>query len=172
MRPSRVRANLPLAHYLLPQATLSSLHDASLDQIVAFVKASAEGGDSLYTALSGQALLRTGLIVGASGSLSSLRPFVCLTSPRCAGASPGSSSLLYASLVRQLTRPLPADQATQQRPCLVSRLASRDCSNIKNALRSLIGGFVGSDIEIDGDDEGDEEDLHVRAASTANLREG
>ena len=43
--------------------------------------------------------------------------------------------------------------ATPRRPCLVSRLASRDCSSIKNALRSLIGGFVGSDVEIEADDE-------------------
>lgn len=47
--------------------------------------------------------------------------------------------------------------ATPRRPCLVSRLASRDCSSIKNALRSLIGGFVGSDVEIEADDEDDED---------------
>ncbi|BGP05881.1 Origin recognition complex subunit 3 [Rhodotorula toruloides] len=127
------------------QATLSSLHDASLDQIVAFVRTAAGGGDSLYTALSGQALLRTGLIVGAS---------------------PGSSSLLYSSLIRQLTRSTSMNSSTPQRPCLVSRLASRDCSNIKNALRSLIGGFIGSDVEIEADDEGEEEDQHVGGPAT------
>ncbi|BGP22666.1 origin recognition complex subunit 3 [Rhodotorula toruloides] len=127
------------------QATLSSLHDASLDQIVAFVRAPKDGGDSLYIALSGRALLRTGLIVGAS---------------------PGSSSLLYASLVRQLTWPSSANQPAQRSSSLVSRLASRDCSNIKNALRSLIGGFIGSDIEIEADDEGDEEDQHAGGPAT------
>ncbi|BGP29911.1 Origin recognition complex subunit 3 [Rhodotorula toruloides] len=127
------------------QATLSSLHDASLDQIVAFVRTAADGGDSLYTALSGRALLRTGLIVGAS---------------------PGSSSLLYSSLVRQLTRPAPANSSSPRRPCLVSRLASRDCSNTKNALRSLIGGFIGSDIEIEADEEGEEEDQHIGGPAT------
>ncbi|GAA5978195.1 hypothetical protein JCM10908_004267 [Rhodotorula pacifica] len=120
------------------QDTLSTLHDASLDQIVAFVRAPESGDADLYAALSGRVLLRTGLIIGAS---------------------PGSSSLLYSSLVRQLagtsTEP---NSETFSRLCLVSRLASRDCSNIKNALRSLISGFIGSDLDVDLDDEDDEEE--------------
>lgn len=87
-----------------------------------------------------------------------------------AGASPGSSSLLYSSLIRQLTRSTSTNSSTAQRPCLVSRLASRDCSNIKNALRSLIGGFIGSDVEIEADDEGEEEDQHVRTAFSLPAR--
>ncbi|GAA6023827.1 hypothetical protein JCM10207_005386 [Rhodosporidiobolus poonsookiae] len=127
------------------QTTLSSLHDASLDQIVAFVHASDKGRDSLYAALSGYVPLPTGLIIGAS---------------------PGSSSLLYSSLIRQLAHPAPA-QDTHTRPCLVSRLSSRDCSNIKNALRSLIGGFVGSaaNVELEEDDEDEELDIATGPAT-------
>ncbi|TNY23682.1 origin recognition complex subunit 3 N-terminus-domain-containing protein [Rhodotorula diobovata] len=124
---------------------LASLHDASLDQIVAYVRSPPSDAQSLYAALAGRAPIRAGLIIGAS---------------------PGSSSLLYASLTRQLAAPDPRPDphsagampsATPRRPCLVSRLASRDCSSIKNALRSLIGGFVGSDVEIEADDEDDED---------------
>ncbi|KPV75780.1 uncharacterized protein RHOBADRAFT_52808 [Rhodotorula graminis WP1] len=103
------------------QSVLSSLHDASLDQIVAYVRSRPSDAQSLYAALGGRAPVRSGLIIGAS---------------------PGSSSLLYSSLTRQLTSPAPrpppaADAnddpspADHPRPCIVSRLASRDCSNIK-----------------------------------------
>ncbi|GAA5822740.1 hypothetical protein JCM11251_004361 [Rhodosporidiobolus azoricus] len=129
------------------QTTLSTLHDASLDQIVAFTHASREAAKgSLYTALSGRVPLRTGLIVGAS---------------------PGSSSLLYSSLTRLLSTANPTSSTSASEPCIVSRLSSRDCSNIKNALRSLIGGFVGSraNVEVvDEDEEEDEMDFHVGAA--------
>ncbi|GAA5894668.1 hypothetical protein JCM6882_006652 [Rhodosporidiobolus microsporus] len=129
------------------QTTLASLHDASLDQIVAFTHASPSAAkDSLYSTLSGRVPLRTGLIIGAS---------------------PGSSSLLYSSLTRQLTSPPPASPSTADgdastpAPCIVSRLSSRDCSNIKNALRSLIGGFVSSraNVEVVDEDEEDEEEM-------------
>ncbi|GAA6050059.1 hypothetical protein JCM3770_001349 [Rhodotorula araucariae] len=129
---------------------LSSLHDASLDQIVAFVRSSPNDTQSLYAALSGRVPLRAGLIVGAS---------------------PGSSSLLYSSLTRQLAqtghhRMSESDLSPSHRPCIVARLASRDCSNIKNALRSLIGGFVGSDVEIEADDEDDEDDGLIGGPAT------
>ncbi|GAA5938683.1 hypothetical protein JCM3775_001959, partial [Rhodotorula graminis] len=138
------------------QSVLSSLHDASLDQIVAYVRSRPSDAQSLYAALGGRAPVRSGLIIGAS---------------------PGSSSLLYSSLTRQLTSPAPrpppaADAnddpspADHPRPCIVSRLASRDCSNIKNALRSLIGGFVGSDVEMEADDEDDEDEVGGWAPST------
>ncbi|BGP37813.1 Origin recognition complex subunit 3 [Rhodotorula kratochvilovae] len=131
------------------QSTLSSLHDASLDQIVAFVRSSPNDTQSLYAALSGQLPLRSGLIIGAS---------------------PGSSSLLYSSLTRQLTHPTAgsteANVAPPHRSCIVSRLASRDCSNIKNALRCLIGGFVGSDIEIEADDEDEDDEVLVGGPAT------
>lgn len=79
--------------------------------------------------------------------------------PLPTGASPGSSSLLYSSLVRQLsgTASGDSDAAASSRPCLVSRLTSRDCSNIKNALRSLIGGFIGSDLDVELEDDEDED---------------
>lgn len=85
-------------------------------------------------------------------------------SPPPTGASPGSSSLLYSSLVRQLSGPTSGDSdAASSRPCLVSRLTSRDCSNIKNALRSLIGGFIGSDLDVElEDDEDEDEEVFVR----------
>ncbi|POY76587.1 hypothetical protein BMF94_0176 [Rhodotorula taiwanensis] len=136
------------------QDTLSTLHDASLDQIVAFVRAPESTDASLYTALSGRALLRTGLIIGAS---------------------PGSSSLLYSSLVRQLSSvdsdTVDESAPTAVRPCLISRLASRDCSNIKNALRSLIGGFIGSSLDVDLEDEDDEEEDAFLAAPVSRKSE-
>ncbi|GAA5904649.1 hypothetical protein JCM8208_004840 [Rhodotorula glutinis] len=146
------------------QSVLSSLHDASLDQIVAYVRSRPSDAQSLYAALGGRAPIRSGLIIGAS---------------------PGSSSLLYSSLTRQLTSPAPrappaaadadADpsprsEADLARPCLVSRLASRDCSNIKNALRSLIGGLVGSDVEIEADDEDDEDEVVGGWAPSTTLK--
>lgn len=48
------------------QNILSTLHDASLDQIVAFVRAPESDDAELYATLSGRALLRTGLIIGVS----------------------------------------------------------------------------------------------------------
>ncbi|GAA5845942.1 hypothetical protein JCM5353_008175 [Sporobolomyces roseus] len=121
------------------QSTLSSLHDASLDQIVDFVKTEPSTTDplALYTALSGNVPLKTGLILGAS---------------------PGSSSLIFSSLIRQLVQPTTANDTRKRKPTIVSRLTSRECSNIKNALRSLIAGFVGSDadLELDDDEEEDE----------------
>ncbi|GAA5881279.1 hypothetical protein JCM3774_000950 [Rhodotorula dairenensis] len=119
------------------QDTLSTLHDASLDQIVAFVRASDSVDAQLYAALASRVLLRTGLIIGAS---------------------PGSASLLYSSLVRQLSGAGSDNPEASSQPCLVSRLTSRDCSNIKNALRTLIGGFIGSDIDVELDDDDDEEE--------------
>ena len=42
-------------------------------------------------------------------------------------------------------------------------MTSRDCSNIKNALRSLIGGFIGSDLDVElEDDEDEDEEVFVR----------
>ncbi|GAA5932677.1 uncharacterized protein JCM15063_002175 [Sporobolomyces koalae] len=128
------------------QTTLASLHDQSLDQIVTFVKTLPSDSDplALYTALTGGKVpLKTGLILGAS---------------------PGSSSLVFTSLLRQL-RLAPAGQSIDTRvdkPCLVSRLTSRECSNIKNALKSLIAGFVGSDVELELDDD-DDDDTDLRA---------
>ncbi|GAA5837528.1 hypothetical protein JCM9279_006781 [Rhodotorula babjevae] len=138
------------------QSVLSSLHDASLDQIVAYVRSRPNDSQSLYAALGGRAPIRSGLIVGAS---------------------PGSSSLLYSSLTRQLTSPAPRAPpaaaanddplfAHEPRSCIVSRVASRDCSNIKNALRSLIGGFVGSDVEMEADDEDEDDEVSGCAPST------
>ncbi|KWU46587.1 hypothetical protein RHOSPDRAFT_15117 [Rhodotorula sp. JG-1b] len=132
------------------QNILSTLHDASLDQIVAFVRTPESDDADLYATLSGRALLRTGLVVGAS---------------------PGSSSLLYSSLVRQLSGTTSSDSdAASSRPCLVSRLTSRDCSNIKNALRSLIGGFIGSDldVELEYDEDEDEEVFTTGPATRRN----
>ncbi|GAA5894557.1 hypothetical protein JCM5296_005129 [Sporobolomyces johnsonii] len=134
------------------QSTLSGLHDASLDQIVSFVHASRNDDPSLYAALSGRTPLRTGLILGAS---------------------PGSSSLLFSSLIRQLTRPLTpssSSAASPSKPCIVSRLTSRDFSNIKNALRSLIAGFVGSDIEIEMDEEDEDDEGVGYAPRTSTLK--
>lgn len=81
--------------------------------------------------------------------------------------------------MRQLSQTDPdaaAQPATAQsaRPCRVSRLASRDCSNIKNALRSLIGGFIGSDMNAElGDDEDEEDEVYVGLPSQGewSLRE-
>ncbi|GAA5979191.1 hypothetical protein JCM11641_008456 [Rhodosporidiobolus odoratus] len=130
------------------QTTLSSLHDASLDQIVNFVHTSRATSNSLYSVLAGREPLRTGLIVGAS---------------------PGSSSLLYSSLIRLLSSSSTVEEADRQTPTLVSRVSSRDCSNIKNALRSLIGGFVGgvASVELDEGEEDDDMDL---AAGPASLK--
>ncbi|GAA5975281.1 hypothetical protein JCM21900_003849 [Sporobolomyces salmonicolor] len=133
-------------------ATLSGLHDASLDQIVSFVHASRNDDPSLYAALSGRTPLRTGLILGAS---------------------PGSSSILFSSLIRQLARPVnpsPSSAALPPKPCIVSRLTSRDFSNIKNALRSLIAGFVGSDVEIEMDEEDEDEEGVGYAPRTSTLK--
>ncbi|BGP18746.1 Origin recognition complex subunit 3, partial [Rhodosporidiobolus nylandii] len=130
------------------QTTLSSLHDASLDQIVSFVHASADTAGSLYSALSGRVPLPTGLIVGAY---------------------PGSSSLLYSSLIRLLTRPSSSSNPAAQAPCIVSRVSSRDCSNIKNALRSVIGGFVGSAANVEIEDDDEEEEMEV-ASGPATLK--
>jgi hypothetical protein len=64
------------------------------------------------------------------------------------GASPGSSSLLFSSLCRQLTTVPAKDETRAERtprhPCIVSRITSRDCTNIKSAMRTLIAGFIGS----------------------------
>jgi len=56
----------PLIRICSVQSTLSSLHDASLDQIVNFVKTEPSTTDplALYTALSGNVPLKTGLILG------------------------------------------------------------------------------------------------------------
>lgn len=64
-----------LAHLFFLQSTLSSLHDASLDQIVAFVHAASEGANSLYSVLSARVPLRAGLVIGSSRSLSLYLPF-------------------------------------------------------------------------------------------------
>ncbi|GAA5820712.1 hypothetical protein JCM10212_000837 [Sporobolomyces blumeae] len=153
------------------QSTLSSLHDASLDQITQFVRSEATNDDplSLFSALSDTTLLKTGLILGAS---------------------PGSSSLIFSALTRQLTDPSAPQTSAQPRaaseaqdcspspaaplldrpsPVLVSRLTSRDCSNIKNSLRSLISGFIGSDaeLEVDEDDEDQEAVYAAQKSSTS-----
>ena len=47
------------------QSVLSSLHDASLDQIVAYVRSCPSDSQSLYAALGGRAPIRSGLIIGA-----------------------------------------------------------------------------------------------------------
>ncbi|GAA5910943.1 uncharacterized protein JCM6883_000651 [Sporobolomyces salmoneus] len=136
------------------QSTLSSLHDASLDRIINFVRSSSSSDSdslALYTALTGGTIpLKTGLILGAS---------------------PGSSSLIYNSLIRQLVYPSAEAAAERAKPVLVSRLTSRECSNIKNALRSLIAGFVGSDAELELDDEDEEDEIiHARQRSSALLK--
>ncbi|ORY59430.1 origin recognition complex subunit 3 N-terminus-domain-containing protein [Leucosporidium creatinivorum] len=142
-------------------ATLSSLHDASLDEIVSFVDQSRDAGSTLLAALAGRASLRTGLIVGAN---------------------PTSSPLLFSALIRQITAPPPASttspaaeepmdlddrtpppempapkapsgSSSARHPCIVSRLTSRECGNIKNAMRSLIAGFIGNAPEMLDDDE-------------------
>lgn len=91
----------PLTHLASPeQDTLSTLHDASLDQIVAYVRAPESADAQLYATLSGRALLRTGLIVGepltsrpdwnndADPSLDEQAPArdlrLCCTHPSCA----------------------------------------------------------------------------------------
>ncbi|GJN88670.1 hypothetical protein Rhopal_001636-T1 [Rhodotorula paludigena] len=104
------------------ESILSGLHDASLDQIVAFVRSAPDESLSLYATLNGRAPLRTGLIVAV------LQPDMDET------------------------------PAYTRKPCLVSRLTSRDCSNIKNALRSLIGGFIGSDIDLEAEEDGEDEE--------------
>ncbi|GAA6029372.1 hypothetical protein JCM8097_003642 [Rhodosporidiobolus ruineniae] len=129
------------------QTTLSSLHDASLDEIVSFVHSTSSAGHSLYSALSGKVPLPTGLIVGAS---------------------PGSSSLLFSSLIRLLSRPSTSSADTAPPPCLVSRVSSRDCSNIKNALRSVIGGFIGGAANVELDEE-DEDEMEV-ASGPATIK--
>ena len=144
---------------------MSTLHDASLDQIVAFVRTPESDDADLYATLSGRALLRTGLVVGALVHLPKRRQNTTHADcPLPTGASPGSSSLLYSSLVRQLSGTTSSDSdAASSRPCLVSRLTSRDCSNIKNALRSLIGGFIGSDLDVELEyDEDEDEEVFVR----------
>lgn len=144
------------------QETLASLHDASLDRIVTFVRSRPSDTDplALYAALSGGRVpLKTGLILGRFPSTSSApaRPDLTVTTP-ATGASPGSSSLIYNSLIRQLVHPSRSrDTADQFKSVIVSRLTSRECSNIKNALRSLIAGFVGSDADLEADDDDDED---------------
>ena len=76
-----------------------------------------------------------------------------------AGASPGSSSLLFTSLCRQLTTAPAVIFGEERPPCIVSRLTSRDCASIKSALRALIAGFLGSaPADDEQGEEGDEEE--------------
>jgi hypothetical protein len=116
---------------------------------------------------------------------------------RFAGANPTSSPLLFSALCRQLTAPpstsapspspeepmdvddrtpppempapKPPSQTTSARhACIVSRLTSRECGNIKNAMRSLIAGFIGNAPEMLDDDDDDEDGPAVSAAAPKN----
>ncbi|KAI5479599.1 origin recognition complex subunit 3 [Pseudohyphozyma bogoriensis] len=122
------------------QETLSTLHDASLDSIVRFVHpppASLSSTPTLLSRLSSSKPLKTGLIIGVS---------------------PGSSSHFFTALCRQLVAPQSAsDDDADEAPseCLVSRITSRDCGNVKNALKALMGGFMRN--VVDAEDEEVEE---------------
>lgn len=41
----------------------------------------------------------------------------------------------------------------QRQSCIVSRLTSRECGNIKMAMRSVISGFIGGAPDVDDEDE-------------------
>lgn len=69
--------------------------------------------------------------------------------PNRLGTSPGSSSLLFTALARQLTHRDNVEEGDEPTPCIVSRIRSRDCAKIKNALRSILAGFVGTEVERD-----------------------
>ncbi|KAL8293081.1 hypothetical protein RQP46_000775 [Phenoliferia psychrophenolica] len=126
------------------QATVARLHDASLDEIKHFVHSTstADSPTNLLAALTGRPPIRTGLIIGAG---------------------PGTSSLLFSALSRQLV-----DSEEGRDPCIVSRFTSRECSNIKSAMRALISGFVGSaapDVEDDQDGEDEAGPVGVKSAA-------
>ncbi|KAK4053813.1 Origin recognition complex subunit 3 [Microbotryomycetes sp. JL201] len=134
-------------------ATLNNLHDAALDEIVDFVHASDHTSSSLLSALRGRVLLPTGLVVGAS---------------------PSSASLLFTALCRQLSGALsvPISKRAGKQPeaptCLVSRLSSRHCPNIKTALRMLNAGFINrSTLEAFDDD--DSSNIAASALKSATL---
>lgn len=106
------------------------------------------------------------------------------------GVNPTSSSLLFSSLCKQLTSPPEVEDEMEQddeekldslssrkkrrinSPCLVSRITSRDCVNIKLALRTIISGFIGhkSQANDDGEDEDDAEDDDSAGAATSTVR--
>lgn len=72
-----------------------------------------------------------------------------------AGASPGSSSLLFAALTKQLT--------TSGRN-VVARLSSRDCATVKSALRGLVASFVGVPPDAEDEEDWEEDGTQVFAS--------
>ncbi|KAM0753608.1 hypothetical protein T439DRAFT_377780 [Meredithblackwellia eburnea MCA 4105] len=113
------------------RSTIAGLHDSSLNQVTTFVHTSRAKATSLLAVLSGKPLIPTGIIIGVG---------------------PGTSSLVFTALDRQLSQSHPQlDEEPQlddgdveiNTPSLVSRLSSRDCPNLKSALRALTAGFVG-----------------------------
>lgn len=79
--------------------------------------------------------------------------------PRRPGAGPGTSSLVFSALCRQLVEPF---DGSDRDPCIVSRITSRECANIKSAMRAVIAGFVGSAPDVEDNGDGDEDQVSYR----------
>ncbi|GAA5968734.1 hypothetical protein JCM3765_000851 [Sporobolomyces pararoseus] len=160
------------------QQTLSNLNDQSLNEIVKFVlqsnnNQSQEGENDqfeMYKVLTNQEnndgkgksksreLLKTGLILGASS---------------------GTSSFVYNSLIKQLEGQRKDKGKGKGKGVLVSRLNSRDCGNsIKNCLRSIISGFISQhnhdifhhqEVEEEEDDEEGDDQPTMTCSSKSSL---
>lgn len=117
-----------------------------------------EVASSMLAVLSGRPPIRTGLIIGTLPFSFSSFQLALIPGWGAAGAGPGTSSLIFSALCRQLAAP----KEGEREPCVVSRITSRECGNVKSAMRAVIAGFVGSAFE--GEDEGEGDEDQVRAS--------